>query len=357
MKKLFMLVMLLLMVCSSALAESVNDVLKDCKLETNRWKVVEWNKKEKYVRFYDSESLAVTGPGQFELITYDYFYANTCNEENCALRNSKHYHTEKNIYSTRNSKGKPLSFGKRDNDLNLVDSYEYPPSLQIPTDIERKSIGEKTMLKAKEGVKGNKLFASEGPKQEVTEEPIYGGFVPLPQPIGSRDGEWVYLGRFIGPSNYSYLENILSMKQFTGTTAHEGVMDVYYYHTHDMCSSHEFGYGYSCILKLIPLDMNGKRFQRRGFYTELVDIGGGTKGAFVGSVTKVRKYDTETHELVETLVKDSPADSRLNPLTSYGYRGSDFSEQRFSRDNPFKHAFNNSACPWMIHTNKQASGS
>ena len=41
-----MLVMLSLTVCTSAFAESMDDVLKDCKLDRNRWKVVEWFKAE-----------------------------------------------------------------------------------------------------------------------------------------------------------------------------------------------------------------------------------------------------------------------------------------------------------------------
>lgn len=62
MKKLLLLVLLLLSVCSSTFAESIDDVLKDCKLDQNRWKRVEWFKSEQFVRFYDSASLAVTGP-------------------------------------------------------------------------------------------------------------------------------------------------------------------------------------------------------------------------------------------------------------------------------------------------------
>ena len=52
MKKLMLLVMLLLTVCSSAFAESIDDVLKDCKLDRNHWKVVEWSKADHFVRFY-----------------------------------------------------------------------------------------------------------------------------------------------------------------------------------------------------------------------------------------------------------------------------------------------------------------
>ena len=90
MKKLMLLVMLLLTVCSSAFAESIDDVLKDCKLDRNHWKVVEWSKADHFVRFYDSDSVSVTGPGQFEVIINDYYYGSTCRLMNiqpvCKLR-------------------------------------------------------------------------------------------------------------------------------------------------------------------------------------------------------------------------------------------------------------------------------
>ena len=131
------------------------------------------------------------------------------------------------------------------------------------------------------------------------------------------------------------------MKPFNGTTAQDGVLDVYYNHTHDRCSYHDTGFGFGCILKFVPLDMNGNKLQRQGFYTELVDISGGTKGAFVGSVKSVRRYDTETHQLVETFIRDGYKDSALNPVTSYGYKGAEFK----GFDNPFSHAFRSSKCP------------
>ena len=71
MKKLLVLLMVLLSICSSVFAESFEDVLKDCKLDRSRWKVVEWFKAEQFVRFYDSQAVAITGPGQFDLVLYD----------------------------------------------------------------------------------------------------------------------------------------------------------------------------------------------------------------------------------------------------------------------------------------------
>ena len=337
-----MLVMLLLTICSSAFAESIDDVLKDCKLDRNRWKVVEWCKVDNYVRFYDSKSVSVTGPGQFETIIYDYFYNGTCNSDSCKQRGNKHYHSEKVGFNATKSTSTLRSFATKDANENTIDSFEYPAKMQIAAEFNKKSIEAKTMLKIKDSLKNDKTFTAEVPKQDKPKaDNHYGRFAPLPQPIGSSDGEWVYLGRFIGTSGNTYLEAVLNMKPFEGTTARDGVFDVYYNHTHDRCKYHDTGYSYGCILKFVPLDTNGNKLQRRGVYTELVDIGGGTKGAFVGSVKNVRRYDTATHQLVETLVRDGYKDSALNPVTSYGYKGAQF----MGVNNPFWHAFRNSKCP------------
>ena len=95
MQKLMVLVMLMLTICTSAFAESVEDVLKDCKLDKNRWKVVEWFKEDNFVRFYDSQSVSYPGPGQFDAEICDYYYGATCRENNCKQVGTKHYHTEK----------------------------------------------------------------------------------------------------------------------------------------------------------------------------------------------------------------------------------------------------------------------
>lgn len=337
-----MLVMLSLTVCTSALAESMDDVLKDCKLDRSRWKVVEWFKAEQFVRFYDSTSVTVTGPGRFDAVIYDYYYGNNTCISDCKLQRKKHYHSEKWGFNTIKSAGTLRSMVTKDLDENVVSSYDIPSNMQIESELNKKSFEYITMQKIKEQVKADKIFTKEAPSQDKPKpEDNYGKFAPLPQPIGSSDGEWIYLGRFVGPTNKTYLENILEMKPFYGQTAQDGVLDVYYNHTHDRCHYGETTCEYDCILKFVPLDINGHRIQRRGFYTELVDIGGGTKGAFSGSVRSVRRYDTATHELVETFVRDGYKDRALNPVDSYGYKGAMFS----NADCPFWKAFQNSKCP------------
>jgi hypothetical protein len=215
-----------------------------------------------------------------------------------------------------------------------VDSYEYPANLQIPTDIKRNSIEGKTMLKAKEVVKDNKEFTAKEPAPSKESNPstdvapkYQTGFAPLPQPVGSKDNEWTYLGRFIGrgQNNISYVEYAMLMVPFNSPKECDGVFDVYYYHKHTVdfganndnggyCRVDQYGghWGYSCILKLVPLDKNGNRIQRKGVCTELIHIGGASKGEYGYGVSKVFRYDTLTHELVETITEDKPGSRKLN---------------------------------------------
>ena len=376
MKKLMLLVMLLLTFCSSAFAESVDDILKDCKLDRSRWQVVEWFKTEKFVRFYDTSSISVTGQEQFDVVIYDYFYGNDCGVENCKHRRSRHYHSEKLGYDTKALTKTLKYFDEQDENQNIVTSFAYPSNLQIPLSFKRKSIDEKTMLKAKELVKNDKSFAAEKPKQ-VSEDTRKNttGFAPLPQPIGSKDGEWTYIGRFIGPNNLSYVENIMLMEPYESNSASEGVFDVYYFHKHGEGSSDDgswcrvdrshgdaFHYAYSCILKFVPLDKNGNRIQSKGIYTDIVSISGSSKGDYGYGVKQVRRFDTSTHELVTTkIAKYNPSthrsdieetignnttSRRLNPPQGY-LLGSEFYRKYGKRteSDPYWRAAENSNCP------------
>lgn len=345
MKKLMMLAMLLLTVCSSACAESLDEVLKDCKLDRNRWQVVEWFKDEQAVRLFDSTSIQTVAPNQYEVTIYIYFYGNDCGAVNCNYRKIKHYHSEKCKFDTKASTVALMSLGTVDDNLNVVESLALSSNLQIPVAMKRNSLYDKTMQKTKAFVKDDKKFeAVETKENVVTIKKNTTGFAPLPQPIGTKEGEWTYLGRFVGPMNLTYAQNILLMRPFESKVECDGVFDVYYYHTHDWCYCDENTYGYGCELKLVPLDKNGNVIQRQGVCTELVHIGGGTKGAFCCAVSQVRRYDTLTHELVETINKDSAKYERMNPVTSYGARYVVLINEYYG-ENPFVRADRDSKCP------------
>ena len=329
-KRILVLSMLLLTVCASAFAESIDDVLKDCKLDRSRWKVVEWFKAEKFVRFYDSASVSVTGPGQFDAVIYDYFYDGNCKSDSCKQRGNKHYHMEKWGFNTTNSTGTLRSMTTKDITENVVDSYDYPANMQIASELKRKSIEDKTMQKIKEQVKNDKEYAAT-PKpnpststQNSTSLPKISGLVPLPMAIGASDGEWTYLGRFMPPGNFSSpLEWQTRMTQYTGSAEADDLYDVYFYHSHygdgdgQGCpkgNSKNNNY-YKCVLKFVPLDRNGRPEKISGgpHGIHLFSMSGATKGVFAASITRIRTFYSITHQqLIDVTNANISDNKRLN---------------------------------------------
>lgn len=354
MKKLMLLVMLLLTVCSSAFAESIDDVLKDCKLDRNHWKVVEWSKADHFVRFYDSDSVSVTGPGQFEVIINDYYYGSTCRKDNCAQLGSKHYHIEKWGFNTANATGTLRSFSLKDANQETVDAYEYPTSMQIATDINKKSIEAKTVLKIKDSLKNDKEFTKEvKPKQEPVPQnteplPKITGLVPMPMSIGASDGEWTYMGRYIQQNNYpTIFEWETRMRPYTGTAESTGLYDVYFNHRHGLplsegqgCHIHETGWNYACVIKIVPLDFNGRRYNQSGtkFGTILLSMGGGTKGLFSAYLSRVRIFDNVTHQMLVNVT------SRENSSVSGNFHDYDRDIWEIRSNSPFYTAMKISNC-------------
>ena len=360
MKKLMLLVMLLLTVCSSAFAESIVDVLKDCKLDRNRWKVVEWSKADHFVRFYDSESVSVTGPGQFEVIINDYYYGSTCRKDNCAQLGSKHYHIEKWGFNTANATGTLRSFSLKDANQETVDAYEYPTSMQIATDINKKSIEAKTVLKIKDSLKNDKEFTKEvKPKQEPVSQntaplPKITGLVPMPMAIGASDGEWTYLGRFIPPRNYSaLLEWETRMMPYTSSAESDNLYDVYYYHSHygkgdgQGCYVAPFNdgstirMGFSCVLKFVPLDRNGRPVKKSGGANgiHLFSMNGAAKGAFSARLSRIRTFDSVTHQLLVDVT------SFQNPNLNGKFSDVDYNVLSIRNNSPFYKAMDMTTCP------------
>ena len=358
MKKLMLLVMLLLTVCSSAFAESIDDVLKDCKLDRNRWKVVEWSKADHFVRFYDSDSVSVTGPGQFEVIINDYYYGSTCRKDNCAQLGSKHYHIEKWGFNTAKATGTLRSFSLKDANQETVDAYEYPTSMQIATDINKKSIEAKTVLKIKDSLKNDKEFTKEvKPKQEPVPQntaplPKITGLVPMPMAIGASDGEWTYMGRFIQQNSYpSFFEWETRMRPYTGTTESTGLYDVYFNHRHGAsssseeflgCEAYETGFRYGCVIKIVPLDSNGRRYNLSGtkYGTYLLTMSGASKGTFAAWLHRIRVFDNVTHQMLINVT------SREDSSIMGNFRDYDYNIMMNVRESsPYYTAMRMSNCP------------
>lgn len=136
---------------------------------------------------------------------------------------------------------------------------------------------------------------------------------PLPQPIGSVDGEWIYLGRFLQyqPSP-TVLEWETRLVPYTKSGEIDNLFDVYFYHEH---SGKDDGQGckfmrlpsggilksyYACVLKVVPLDRSGQRIQKPGeqFATRLLSMSGRSKGAFAVRINRLRMFDSATHNLI-----------------------------------------------------------
>ena len=366
MKKVLVLFMVLLSVCSAAFAESLEDVLKDCKLDRNRWKVVEWFKAEKFVRFYDSQAVAVTGSGQFDAVLMDYYYDGDCGKSSCKQSGNKHYHSEKWGFNTSASTGTLRSFDTRDLDGNVVDSYNYPAKMQIASPLKRNSTEAKTMLKIKEPLKNNKDFAVKEPTPSKEPNP---STEATKMKIGDVDGQWTYIGRYgiPGDATVTIINFVLYAQPYqTEKMNVEGLYDVYFYHVHGELNNQEEGVGcrrytdertgesknllgYNCVLKLVPLDKTGKPILKSGpdGATLIVSVIGGPSGPqqiFRLYLTHYRAYDAISHQLLSD-VKDLNvinrglriSDQAHNMLNKYG-------DKEFG-DNMYRRAARMSNCP------------
>ena len=360
MKRLIVLVMLLVTVCSSAFAESIDDILKDCRLDRNRWKVVEWSKADKFVRFYDSATVTVTGPGQFDAVIYDYFYSGICNSDSCKQRGNKHYHSEKVGFNATESSSVLRSFATKDVDENITDSYEYPAKMQISSEFTKKSIEAKTMLKIKDSLKNDKEFSKEvTPKQEPAAQntaplPKISGLVPMPMAIGAYEGEWRYLGRFIAPANFDSLsEWETKMKRYSGNVESNNLYDVYYYHSHygngdgEGCSmvnspNGSWHYGFACVIKCVTLDKNARPQKLSGINNGifLLSMRGSSKGAFSARIIRCRVFDSVKHEVLFDNT------SEQNPNLNGSFRDYDNNVMQYRNNSPFYIAMHmTTGCP------------
>ena len=235
-----------------------------------------------------------------------------------------------------------------------MDAYEYPTSMQIATDINKKSIEAKTVLKIKDSLKNDKEFTKEvKPKQEPVPQnteplPKIKGLVPMPMSIGASDGEWTYMGRYIQQNNYpTIFEWETRMRPYTGTTESSGLYDVYFNHRHGLplsegqgCHIHETGWNYACVIKIVPLDFNGRRYNQSGtkFGTILLSMGGGTKGLFSAYLSRVRIFDNVTHQMLVNVT------SRENSSVSGNFHDYDRDIWEIRSNSPFYTAMKISNC-------------
>ena len=134
---------------------------------------------------------------------------------------------------------------------------------------------------------------------------------PMPMAVGAFDGEWIYLGRFISTGNYATLfEWETRMTQYSGSVETDNLYDVFYYHSHDgkgdghgcvrvrESNGNIAHYGFSCVLKFIPLNRNGnpKKISGSSDGIRLFSMRGGIRGVFAAGIERVRIFDSVTHQ-------------------------------------------------------------
>ena len=140
--------------------------------------------------------------------------------------------------------------------------------------------------------------------------------MPLPRAIGSNDGEWTYLGRFVStaPANVAIHEWEIKLQPYNSTEGRNDLYDVYYFHSHygdgdgAGCTVYRMPDGeilpvsFSCVLKTVPLDKNGQRLNKTGLQnaTLLISMFGAPKCIYVTNVKNVRAFDSYTHQLIGT---------------------------------------------------------
>ncbi len=230
--------------------------------------------------------------------------------------------------------------------------------MQIATDINKKSIEAKTVLKIKDSLKNDKEFTKEvKPKQEPVPQntaplPKITGLVPMPMAIGASDGEWRYMGRYIQQNSYpSFFEWETRMKPYTGTAESSGLYDVYFNHRHGAsssseeflgCEAYETGFRYGCVIKIVPLDSNGRRYNLSGtkYGTYLLTMSGASKGTFAAWLHRIRVFDNVTHQMLINVT------SREDSSIMGNFRDYDYNIMMNVRESsPYYTAMRMSNCP------------
>ena len=152
MKKFFILLMLLLTVCSSAFAE--------CNLDQNRWKYL--YSTDSYGFYFDTLTINEDKvKSLFEVWECNYFpgKVSACTWPQCkekGLESAEHYHYVLSEYDYKQRTVNFKSFIGRDNKGNVIVSYDKPSYLQEATRIVPDTLGEMNLLLIKKYMDDNK---------------------------------------------------------------------------------------------------------------------------------------------------------------------------------------------------------
>ena len=164
MKKVFVLLMFILSICSSAFAE--------CNLDMNRWKPLVTN--NNYSLFFDTASIDVNDADtSFNVWECEYFSGNNtkCNFALCkerGLQSSEHYHYILTEYNYKHRTIKSKSATLRDSNGKILLTHDYPLHLQKTHSIVPDTAVETIMLKIKDYIDNSTSI-----KSEFKEEPLF----------------------------------------------------------------------------------------------------------------------------------------------------------------------------------------
>ena len=165
--------------------------------------------------------------------------------------------------------------------------------------------------------------------------------------------------RYAQTAEYDWLAiAALNSLQKNGNAETDNLYDAYYYHSHEGtgdghgCVRVRDGngnishYGFSCVLKLVPLNRNGspKKISGKADGVLLLSMRGGIRGVFGSQIERVRIFDSVTHsQLVDITNTARDKNPGINGKF-YDSRNSDLISVR--NNSPFYKAMHmTSGCP------------
>ena len=143
------------------------------------------------------------------------------------------------------------------------------------------------------------------------------------------------------------------MMPYTSSAESDNLYDVYYYHSHygkgdgQGCYVAPFNdgstirMGFSCVLKFVPLDRNGRPVKKSGGANgiHLFSMNGAAKGAFSARLSRIRTFDSVTHQLLVDVT------SLQNPNLNGKFSDLDYNVLSIRNNSPFYKAMDMTTCP------------
>ncbi len=175
MKKIIVLLMVLLTMCSSVLAKDKTTkdekpkltkeeqrvlaeafaAMADSKLDLKRWTIIDGGDNGSFYVFIDEETVTAPYSDVLEVWVCYFFPAGKggCGAKLCKekkINTAKHYHYFRDSFDLLHLKSKCKSWVIRDESMKVVDSLDVPSYLQTESNVFPGSLGEAIMLRAKE---------------------------------------------------------------------------------------------------------------------------------------------------------------------------------------------------------------